>query len=127
MGRTEPNGAVARIKLGLQDKLFLGNMDAKRDRSFARHFVEAMRLMMQQENPDDYVNAAGEMHTVREFVEAAFTRVGVAVGEGTAERERYLRRIRIGTYRVVYELRDAELIVLVVRIGHRRGVYRRSD
>ena len=119
--------AVARIKLGLQDKLFLGNMDAKRDWGFAGDFVEAMWLMMQQENPDDYVNAAGEMHTVREFVEAAFTRVGVAVGEGTAERERYLRRIRIGTYRVVYELRDAELIVLVVRIGHRRGVYRRSD
>ena len=80
--------AVARIKLGLQDKLFLGNMDAKRDWGFAGDYVEAMWLMMQQEQPDDYVIATGEMHTVREFVEASFARVGVDIewrGEGTAE------------------------------------------
>jgi GDPmannose 4,6-dehydratase len=80
--------AVARIKLGLQEKLFLGNMDARRDWGFAGDFVEAMWKMLQQEKPDDYVIATGEMHTVREFVEAAFARVGVGIewrGKGTAE------------------------------------------
>jgi GDPmannose 4,6-dehydratase len=64
--------AAARIKLGLQDKLFLGNLDAKRDWGYAKDFVQAMWLMLQQENPDDYVIATGETHTVREFLEEAF-------------------------------------------------------
>jgi GDPmannose 4,6-dehydratase len=64
--------AVGRIKEGLQDKLFLGNMDARRDWGFAGDYVEAMWLMLQQAEPDDYVVATGESHTVREFVECAF-------------------------------------------------------
>jgi len=64
--------AVARIKRGLQDKLFLGNLDAKRDWGFAGDYVEAMWLMLQQDKPDDFVIATGECHTVREFLDEAF-------------------------------------------------------
>ena len=64
--------AATRIKEGLQDKLFLGNLDAKRDWGFAGDYVEAMWLMLQQGEPDDYVVAAGETHSVREFCEEAF-------------------------------------------------------
>lgn len=64
--------AVTRIKLGLQNKLFLGNLDAKRDWGYAKDYVEAMWLMMQAERPDDYVIATGETHSVKEFVEEAF-------------------------------------------------------
>jgi GDPmannose 4,6-dehydratase len=64
--------AATRIKLGLQDKLFLGNLDAKRDWGYARDYVEGMWLMMQAEKSDDYVIATGETHSVREFCEATF-------------------------------------------------------
>jgi GDPmannose 4,6-dehydratase len=64
--------AAARIKLGLQQDLYLGNLDAKRDWGYAGDYVEAMWLMMQQDQPDDYVIATGETHTVREFLEVAF-------------------------------------------------------
>ena len=64
--------AVARIKLGLQEKLYLGNLEARRDWGYAPDYVEAMWLMLQQEAPDDYVLATGETHSVREFLEAAF-------------------------------------------------------
>jgi GDPmannose 4,6-dehydratase len=67
--------AVAMIKAGLQDKLYLGNLDAKRDWGYAVDFVEAMWLMMRAEGPDDFVVATGETHSVREFAEAAFDRV----------------------------------------------------
>ncbi len=67
--------AVARIKLGLQDRLRLGNLDAQRDWGFAGDYVEAMWLMLQQDEPDDYVIATGEKHTVRELVDLAFARV----------------------------------------------------
>jgi len=67
--------AVAHIKAGLQDKLFLGNLDAKRDWGYAKEFVEAMWLMLQQDKPDDYVIATNETHTVREFLEVAFGHV----------------------------------------------------
>jgi GDPmannose 4,6-dehydratase len=69
--------AVARIKAGLQQKLFLGNLDAKRDWGYAPEYVEAMWMMMQQPEPDDFVIATGETHTVREFVEEAFRLVGL--------------------------------------------------
>ncbi len=69
--------AVARIKLGLQDKLVLGNLDAKRDWGFAGDYVEAMWLMLQQDQPDDYVIATGETHSVRDFVRTAFGHVGI--------------------------------------------------
>lgn len=64
--------AAARIKLGLQDKLYLGNLDAKRDWGYAKDYVEAMWLMLQQQQPDDYVIATGETHSVREFLDVAF-------------------------------------------------------
>lgn len=69
--------AVGRIKLGLQKKLYLGNLDAKRDWGFAGDYVEAMWLMLQQPVPDDYVVAIGETYSVREFCERAFAQVGL--------------------------------------------------
>jgi GDPmannose 4,6-dehydratase len=69
--------ALARIKAGLQEKLYLGNLDAKRDWGYAPDYVEAMWLMMQQETADDFVIATGETHTVREFIEEAFSLVGM--------------------------------------------------
>ncbi len=69
--------AAARIKLGLQQELFLGNLDAKRDWGYAGDYVEAMWLMLQQEQPDDYVVATGETHTVREFLDVAFGHLGL--------------------------------------------------
>lgn len=67
--------AATRIKLGLQDKLYLGNLDAKRDWGFAGDYVEAMWRMLQQDAPDDYVVATGETHSVREFVERVFSKL----------------------------------------------------
>jgi GDPmannose 4,6-dehydratase len=69
--------SVARIKLGLQSELALGNLDARRDWGFAGDYVRAMWLMLQQDEPDDYVVATGETHTVRELVEHAFRAVGI--------------------------------------------------
>ena len=80
--------AVARIKLGMQDKLFLGNLDASRDWGYAGDYVKAMWLMLQQDEPDDYIIATGESHTVREFTEKAFKEVGIGIewkGEGIEE------------------------------------------
>ncbi len=71
------SNAVARIHLGIQDKLELGNLDAKRDWGFSGDYVEAMWLMLQQDKPDDFVIATGETHSVREFVELAFKVVGI--------------------------------------------------
>ncbi len=68
--------AVASIECGLQQKLFLGNLDARRDWGHSRDFVEGMWLMLQQQTPDDYVLATGESHSVREFVEKAFSHIG---------------------------------------------------
>jgi GDPmannose 4,6-dehydratase len=69
--------AATRIKEGLQEKLFLGNLDAKRDWGFAGDYVEAMWLMLQQERPDDYVIATGQTHSIREFLDVAFGIVGL--------------------------------------------------
>ena len=69
--------ALAKIKLGLQDKLYLGNLEAKRDWGYARDFVEAMWLMLQQDEPDDYVIATGETHSVKEFLDEAFNYAGL--------------------------------------------------
>jgi GDPmannose 4,6-dehydratase len=71
--------AVAKIKHGLQEKLYLGNLDAKRDWGFAGDYVELMWLMLQQDQPDDYVIATGETHSVREFVELTFKEVGIDI------------------------------------------------
>jgi GDPmannose 4,6-dehydratase len=80
--------AAARIKYGLQEKLYLGNLDAKRDWGFARDYVEAMWLILQQEEPEDFVIATGETRSVREFVELTFKELGTAIewqGEGVDE------------------------------------------
>ena len=69
--------AVARIALGLQDTLYLGNLDAQRDWGHAKDYVEGMWLMLQHNKPDDYVLATGETHSVSEFVELAFAEVGI--------------------------------------------------
>ena len=81
--------ALARIKLGLQERLYLGNLDALRDWGHARDYVEAQWLMLQQATPEDYVIATGEQHAVREFVERAAAELGIALrweGEGIDER-----------------------------------------
>ncbi|MCL7413174.1 MAG: GDP-mannose 4,6-dehydratase [ANME-2 cluster archaeon] len=83
--------ALARIKLGLQDKLYLGNLEAKRDWGYARDFVEAMWLMLQQEKPDDYVIATGETHSVKEFLDEAFNYAGLDWHEYVEIDPRYLR------------------------------------
>jgi GDPmannose 4,6-dehydratase len=83
--------AAARIKHGLQDKLFLGNLDAKRDWGFAGDFVEAMWLMLQQENPDDYVIATGEMHSVRDLLEASFGQLDLDWSKHVEIDPRYFR------------------------------------
>lgn len=80
--------AAARIKKGMLDKLYLGNMDAKRDWGFAGDYVEAMWLMLQQDEPDDFVIATGKTHSVREFAELVFAEVGIEIGwqgEGVSE------------------------------------------
>ncbi|MFJ9498959.1 GDP-mannose 4,6-dehydratase [Brevibacillus centrosporus] len=80
--------AAARIRLGLQERLYLGNLDAKRDWGYAKDYVKAMWLMLQQEAPDDFVIATGETHSVREFVELAFRECGIELvwqGHGVEE------------------------------------------
>ena len=83
--------AVARIKAGQQNKLYLGNLDARRDWGYAPEYVEAMWLMLQQDQGDDYVIGTGEAHTVREFVEEAFTYADLDWNEFVEFDSRYLR------------------------------------
>ena len=83
--------AIAYIKAGLQDKLFLGNLDAKRDWGYAKEYVEAMWLMLQQDQPDDFVIATGETHSIREFCEIAFSHAGLDWRKYVAFDQRYLR------------------------------------
>jgi GDPmannose 4,6-dehydratase len=81
--------AVSKIALGLQDKFFLGNLDAKRDWGHAKDYVEGMWLMLQQDQPDDFVLATGEMFTVRDFATRAFNEAGIELewqGEGVDEK-----------------------------------------
>jgi GDPmannose 4,6-dehydratase len=81
--------AVTRMRYGLEKKLYLGNLEAKRDWGFAGDYVEAMWLMLQQQEPDDYVIATGETHSVREFVELAFSHAGIEIewkGSGANEK-----------------------------------------
>jgi GDPmannose 4,6-dehydratase len=80
--------ALARIKVGLQDKLYLGNLDAKRDWGHARDYVEVMWLMLQQDRPQDYVIATGDQYSVRDFIERAAEPLGIRLrwtGEGADE------------------------------------------
>jgi len=107
--------AVARIKLGLQDVLELGNFDAKRDWGFAGDYVEAMYLILQQSKPDDFVIATNEVHSVREFVEEAFKTVGmepiVWVGKGINEVGKYNNKIVVKVDPEFY--RPAEVDILL--------------
>ena len=94
--------AAARIAQGLQDKLYLGNLDALRDWGYARDYVECMWLILQQDRPDDFVIATGENHSVREFCTLAFKEAGIALhweGEGIDE-----KGIDVATDRVVVEV-----------------------
>lgn len=83
--------AVAHIKAGLQNKLYLGNLDAKRDWGYAKEYVEAMWLMLQQEKPDDYVVATNETHSIREFLDVAFGHAGLDWQKYVEIDERYYR------------------------------------
>lgn len=94
--------AVARIVHGLQDKLYMGNLDARRDWGYAKDYVECMWLMLQHESPEDFVIATGEMHTVREFCTLAFKEGGIELrweGEGVNE-----KGIDVKTGRVLVEV-----------------------
>lgn len=94
--------AAARIVNGLQDKLYLGNLNARRDWGYARDYVECMWLIMQQPEPDDFVIATGEYHSVREFTEMSFRRAGIELrweGEGVDE-----KGIDVATGRVIVEV-----------------------
>lgn len=83
--------AATQIKLGLKDKLFLGNLEAKRDWGFAGDYVEAMWLMLQQEKPDDFVIATGETHSVREFAERVFQKLDLDYKKFVEIDKRYFR------------------------------------
>ncbi len=125
--------AVARIKLGLQQKLFLGNMEARRDWGYSPDYVEGMWLMLQQDSPEDYVLATGETHSVREFLEAAFTyqdldwrqyveidpryyrptEVDVLLGDASKARERLGWQPRVSFGELVRLMVDADLQALL--------------
>jgi GDPmannose 4,6-dehydratase len=87
--------AVAAIKMGLQDKLYLGNLDSKRDWGYAKDYVEAMWLMLQQPKADDFVIATGQTHTVREFAVEAFRYAGLDMKKHVAIDERYFRPLEV--------------------------------
>src|SRR6187455_1013547 len=99
--RKVTEGAAA-ISLGLQDRLLLGNLDAERDWGYARDYVEAMWLMLQQEEPDDFVIATGETHTVRELVERAFARVGLDPGDHVGTDPQHYRPAEVDQLRGDY-------------------------
>lgn len=94
--------ALAHIQAGLQEKLYLGNLDAKRDWGYAKEYVEAMWLMLQQEKPDDYVIATNETHSIREFLDVAFAHVGLDWNKYVEIDPRYYRpaevELLIGDY-----------------------------
>ncbi len=108
--------AAANISLGRQEKLYLGNLNAKRDWGYAGDYVEAMYLMLQQDTPDEYVIASGEMHSVREFASIAFSKAGIPIvweGEGIDE-----KGIDKNTGRILIEIspeffRPADVVTLL--------------
>ena len=135
--------AVAHIKHGLQDQLFLGNLDAKRDWGFAGDYVEGMWLMLQQPEPDDYVLATGETHSVREFLDVAFDLAGldwkkyvkidpryfrpaevdILLGDATKARQKLGWQPKVGFVELAKMMVDADLELVRNRIygtGHTR-------
>ena len=108
--------AVAGIKLGLQEQLELGNMDAKRDWGHSKDYVKAMWLMLQQPQPDDYVIATNETRTVREFVEIAFRKVGIELewsGSGVDETgtEKGTGRVLVKVNKEFFRPAEVELLL----------------
>jgi len=106
--------SVAKIKLGLQEYLELGNLDAKRDWGFAGDYVNAMWLMLQQNKPEDYVISSGETHSVREFAEAAFKAVGMDVsweGKGIKEVGKYKNKIVVKVNPKFYRPAEVDLLL----------------
>ena len=106
--------AVARIKLGLQDKLSLGNLEAKRDWGYSKEFIEAMYLMLQQKEPDDYVIATGETHSIREFVEEAFKVADMEIkweGEGLNEVGKVGDKIVVDINKEFYRPAEVDLLI----------------
>jgi GDPmannose 4,6-dehydratase len=101
--------AIAHIKAGLQKKLYLGNLDAKRDWGYAKEYVEAMWLMLQQENCGDYVIATNETHSVREFLELAFEHAGLDWKEYVQIDPRYLRPSEVDLLQGDYSKAKREL------------------
>jgi GDPmannose 4,6-dehydratase len=129
--------AVARIKLGLQDRLTLGNIDASRDWGFAGDYTEAMWLMLQQDEPDDYVIATGETHTVRELLDIAFRCIGIdewdhlvdsdarflrpaevdiLIGDASKARERLGWKPRTGFAELVEAMVQSDLVTEAARV-----------
>jgi GDPmannose 4,6-dehydratase len=128
--------AAARIKLGLQQELFLGNLEARRDWGFAGDYVEAMWLMLQQAEPDDYVIATGETHTVREFLDVAFghagldwrshvkidpryyrpTEVDLLIGDATKAKQRLGWRPKMGFRELAIMMVEADLAMERVKL-----------
>jgi GDPmannose 4,6-dehydratase len=90
---------VARIRLGVQDKLYLGNLEARRDWGFAGDYVRAMWAMLQQETPDDYVIGTGESHSVQEFAQAAFSHAGLDWRDYVEVDPRYFRPAEVDDLR----------------------------
>lgn len=113
--------AAARIKLGMQDKLFLGNLDARRDWGFAGDYVEAMWLMLQQDRPDDYVIATGESHSVRELIDPRYRRpaeVDDLRGDMSKARRELKWEPRVGFKELVQMMVDHDLRELQSHAGH---------
>lgn len=133
--------AAARIKLGIQDKVYLGNLDARRDWGFAGDYVEAMWLMLQQDAPDDYVVATGETHSVREFLDLAFgyldldwepyveidpkyfrpTEVDFLLGDPSKAHRKLGWRARVGFEELVRMMVDSDLEAERIRLDGTRS------
>ena len=101
---------VARIKLGLADHISLGNLDAERDWGYAPDYVEAMWLMLQQDNPDDYVIATGVKHSIRDFLDAAFKHIGIANWDSYITQDpRFMRPAEVDVLRGDYTKAKTQL------------------
>lgn len=105
--------AVARIKAGLQDRVYLGNLNAKRDWGFAPEYCEAMWLMLQQDYPDDFVIATGENHTVREFTELAFASLGIVIEWENTGKEEIGRVVEITDPYSGTNVREGDIVIEV--------------
>ncbi|MDZ4242142.1 MAG: GDP-mannose 4,6-dehydratase, partial [Candidatus Omnitrophota bacterium] len=139
--------ALARIKFGLQDKLFLGNLNAKRDWGFAGDYVEAMWRMLQQPRPDDYVIATGETHSVKEFLQEAFgyaeldwkryvkidqryfrpTEVDILLGDSAKARRALKWKPKVGFKSLVRMMVDADMKLVEQKVHGIKGMTSRLN